>query len=189
MDRMSCRWGAAGLTLIELMICLVILAVTVILVAPAMQQLIHGSRLRAETSRLLDAVNLARSEAVYRNVPVSLCPSAMALSGVATCAGSYADGWIVFSNPGSDAVVDAGTDQVIGAFEPIPPGYTLTDSAGTGAVDALITYLPDGSSHRTLSLRVCPGGSYRLQPWTVVLNNVGRARAEKGEGTCAAGAI
>ena len=80
MDRMSCQFAYRGLTLVELMITLVILSVTVTMATPAMRQLLDGSRLRTETSRLLDAINLARSEAVFRNIPVSLCPSAMAAS-------------------------------------------------------------------------------------------------------------
>ena len=184
MDRMSCEFNARGLTLIELMITLVILGVTVTVATPAMQQLIHGSRLRTETSRLLDAVNLARSEAVNRNVPVSLCPSSMAVSGVATCAGQYADGWIIFTNRDRDTRVDADSDEVIRAFAPIPEGYRLTNRAGTRAVKELITYLPDGSSRRNISFSVCPPANYRVEPWTVVLNTVGRARAARGAAPC-----
>ncbi|MCB1699218.1 MAG: GspH/FimT family pseudopilin [Pseudomonadales bacterium] len=186
MDRMSCEFNHRGLTLIELMITLVVLAVTVTVAAPAMQQMVHDSRLRAETSRLLDAVNTARSEAIFRNLPVSLCPSRMAATGVALCDGSYADGWIVFANRNGDEVVDAGDDEVIGVFDSIPRGYRLTNAQGTRAVDSLITYRADGSSRRNLSMLLCPPDGHRLLPWTVVLNNVGRARAEKGDALCTA---
>lgn len=192
MDRMSCHFSYRGLTLIELMISLAILAVTVTVASPAMQQLIHGSRLRSETSRLLDAVNVARSEAVLRNVPVGLCPSSMAVSGIPECAGSYADGWIVFTNPDRDEVVDADSDEVLRVFAALPPGYRLSNLAGTRPADELILYLPDGSSRRNLSLLLCPPVSYRLEPWRLVLNNVGRARAarvEQGEGQCATAPI
>lgn len=189
MKRMSCKFKLRGLTLIELMIALVILAVTLTAAAPAMQQMIHGSRLRAETSRLLDALNLARSEAILRNTPVSLCPSAMALSGEATCAGHYSDGWIVFTNQNSDEVVDVGADEVVATFAAAPAGYSLTNSRGTQEVDGVITYLPDGSSRRNLTVRVCPAGAHALKPWSVVLNNVGRARVQEEEEACSAGSI
>jgi type IV fimbrial biogenesis protein FimT len=183
-DRMSCKFSCRGLTLIELMITLVILGVTVTVAAPAMQQLIHGNRLRTETSRLLNAINLARSEAVLRNTPVSLCPSTMADSGRALCAGEFADGWIVFTNRNRDRVIDTDTDEVIRSFEAVPPGYSLTNLAGSQPVQELISYLPDGSSRRNLSLLVCPPRNFRLEPWRVVLNTVGRARAARGEGQC-----
>jgi Tfp pilus assembly protein FimT len=151
-----------------------------------MQQLVQGNRLRTQTSRLLDAVNLARSEAVLRNTPVSLCPSAKARSGDATCSGVFADGWLVYTNRNRDAVVDAGDDEVLRVFEGIPAGYSLTNLTGTAAIEGLITYLPDGSSRRNLSLMLCSPQPSRVQPWTVVLNTVGRARAARGEGQCPA---
>lgn len=187
MERMSRKFAYRGLTLVELMITLVILSVTVTMATPAMQQLVQGSRLRTETSRLLHAINLARSEAVFRNTPVSLCPSAMATSGMPDCGGELADGWIVFTNRNRDTVVDAGSDEVLGAFESVPPGYRLTNLAGTRAADELITYLPDGSSRRNLSLLICPPAGHRARPWSVVLNTVGRARAARDEGRCPAG--
>jgi len=183
-DRMSRQFSCRGLTLIELMITLVILGVTVTMATPAMQQLIQGSRLRTETTRLLDAINLARSESVLRNVPVSVCPSSMADSGIPDCAGDFSDGWIVFTNRNRDRIIDANSDQVIRAFEAIPPGYKLTNLAGTRPIEELITYLPDGSSRRNLSLLVCPPDSVLVEPWRVVLNAVGRARAAKAQGQC-----
>lgn len=189
MDRMSRQFSCRGLTLIELMITLVILAATVTMAAPAMQQMIQGSRLRTETTRLLDAINLARSEAVLRNVPVSVCPSSMADSGMPACAGDFSDGWIVFTNRNRDRIIDADTDRVIRAFEAIPSGYALTNLAGTRPVEEMITYLPDGSSRRNLSLLLCPPDSVRLEPWRVVLNSVGRARAAKVEGHCPRGLL
>lgn len=180
MKKMAWKTKVLGLTLIELMVTLVMLVVTVSVVAPSMQRLICGNRLRTETDRLLVAINLARSEAVNRNIPVSLCPSTMASSGDDRCSGSLADGWIVFTNQDRDGVVDAGTDEVIRAFAAIPRGYFLTNLAGTRAITEAITYLPDGSSRRNRTLLLCPPAGYPVAPWRVVLNLVGRARAARG---------
>lgn len=184
MDETSRGTGNQGLTLIELMITLVILAVTITAAIPHLQQLVHGNQLRTETSRLLDALNLARSEAVLRNMPVSICPSPMAISGVAACSGQLEGGWIVFTNPARDAVVDAGSDEVIRAFGAIPPGYTLIDRAGISGSERLVTFLPDGSSRRNRTLQLCPPAGLRLESWSVVLNTVGRVRAARGEVEC-----
>jgi type IV fimbrial biogenesis protein FimT len=183
-DRMSRRFSNRGLTLIELMFTLVILAVLATAASPGMRQMVQGTRLRSETSRLLGALNLARSEAILRNLPVSLCPSAMARSGEAVCGGEYAGGWIVFTNRNRDGVVDADDDEVVRVFEAVGDGYTLTNLAGTRPIDELITYLPDGSARRNLSLLVCPPGRVGVEPWRVVLNTVGRARTARGDGQC-----
>ena len=116
MEKVSLYGRFRGLTLIELMIVLMVIAITLALSASLMQDLLHGNRLRSESIRFLRAINLARSEAVMRNSPVSICPSAMAVTGKAECSGTYVDGWIVFANADKDKVVDAGTDEVLQVF-------------------------------------------------------------------------
>ena len=68
MDRksgwMPHRAGARGFTLVELMIAVLLLVIVLAVAAPPLRQLVHGNRLRTEASRLLRALNLARSEAV-----------------------------------------------------------------------------------------------------------------------------
>jgi len=182
-DRMSNPNRLAGLTLIELSITLAVLAIAVTVAAPSMQQLLHGNRLRTEASRLLDSLNLARSEAVVRNTPVALCPSSRAADGNA-CSGHYADGWIVFSDTDRDGTFDERTDELIRAFAAVPAGYSLTNLAGTRPIEELISYLPDGSSRRNLSFLFCAPRASRVRPWSVVLNSVGRARMARGEGQC-----
>lgn len=184
MDRMSPRGPASGLTLIELMIVLVVLAVTLSLGAPLFQNLLHSNRLRAEASRFLGAINLARSEAVMRNQPVSICPSAMATTGTASCTGTYAGGWIVFANADKDKVVDAGTDEVLQVFEGLAPGFRLSNRSGTTAAFELINYLPDGSSHSNRTLLFCPPQRTSMQSLSIVINIVGRARLAGGWGEC-----
>tara|TARA_B110000305_G_scaffold216298_1_gene254665 strand:- start:4 stop:594 length:591 start_codon:yes stop_codon:yes gene_type:complete len=177
-----CRFR--GLTLIELMIVLMIIAITLSLSAPLMQDLLQGNRLRSESIRFLRAINLARSEAVMRNSPVSICPSVMALTGKAECSGTYVDGWIVFANADKDKVVDAGADEVLQVFEGLPPGYQLTNRSGTRAAFKLINYLPSGSSPSNRTLLFCPPSDARVQPLSIVINIVGRARLKGGWGEC-----
>jgi len=181
---MSPRGPASGLTLIELMIVLVVLAITLSIGTPLMQNLLHGNRLRAESSRFLGAINLARSEAIMRNQPVSICPSAMAVTGEAACTGNYEAGWIVFTNVDKDKVVDTGTDEVLQVFEGLPPGYRLTNRSGTRTAFKLINYLPDGASHSNRTLLFCPPQHARVPSLSIVINIVGRARLAEGRGEC-----
>jgi type IV fimbrial biogenesis protein FimT len=173
-------------TLIEMMIVLVVLAITVSLGAPMMQNMLHSNRLRAESSRLLGAINLARSEAVMRNVPVSLCPSTMAETGEPECAGTYAGGWIVFANANKDRIVDADADHVLQVFEALPPGYRLTNRSGSRDAFELINYLPDGSSHSNRTLMFCPPRGISVQALAIIINIVGRARLAGELGECPA---
>lgn len=82
-----------GFTLVELLIAMALLAILVRLAAPSFSQAIMTSRLGSYTNSFVASTQLARSEAVKRNAPVTLCRSADGLS----CAGSgdWAQGWIV----------------------------------------------------------------------------------------------
>lgn len=184
MDRMSLRRHAGGFSLIEMMIALLVLATALSAGAPLLQNMLHSNRLRAEAGRFLDAINLARSEAVMRNQPVSICPSAMASTGKAQCAGTYAGGWIVFANQDKDKVVDAGTDEVLRVFDSLPPDYRLTNRSGSKAAFELINYLPDGSSHSNRTLLFCPPQHTTGQSQSIIINIVGRARLIGGWGEC-----
>ncbi len=84
-----------GLTLIELITALAVLGVLAALAVPTFTELLLDSRRSASVNALVGAVQLARSEAVKRTRPVTVCKTADGLS----CAGSAADwsgGWLVF---------------------------------------------------------------------------------------------
>lgn len=91
--------------MIELM---VVVAITAILAAVAVPQFTHlvGSRaIDAQSSALLSSLRLARSEALKRNIPVSICLTANPDAAAPTCSApipgvGWASGWIVFTDLG-----------------------------------------------------------------------------------------
>ena len=189
MDRTSLSGRLArGLTLIELMIVLLIVAITLGLGVPAMRQLIYGMQVSSEISRLMGSVNLVRSEALRRNQAVTLCPSSMATTGEAVCGGTLADGWIIFANRDRDKVVDEG-DVLIRVFEALPAGFTVTNRKGTIPASERITYLSDGSSRRNRTLLVCAPDASNTTSKSLIMNIVGRPRLSRDWGSCPGGEI
>jgi len=176
---------ATGLSLVEVLVVLVIVAIALGIGVPGLGGLLAETRLQTESRRLLGALNLARSEAILRNQPVSVCPVDAREPGVANCTGTYSDGWMVFANVDRDRAVDP-ADRVLRLFEGLPPGYRVTNRSGTSAVNALINYAPDGSAHRPLTLQFCPPVGGAAAPLSIVLNIVGRARLQRDWGTCPA---
>ena len=174
----------SGLPLIELLAVLAILVTAFWLAAPSMRQLVFSNQLRSETSRLLTAINLTRSEAVIRNTPVSMCPSMIASAGETVCSGNYADGWMVYSNRNRDRVVDSATDEVIEVFSGLAEGYSITNRAGTLDASELITYFPDGTSRRNRTLLLCPPTTGDRDSLSIVMNMVGSPRVARNWGTC-----
>jgi type IV fimbrial biogenesis protein FimT len=166
-----------GLSLIELVGTISIIAVINVLAAPTLTESMRRNQLQSEADRMLTALYLARSEAVKRNQPVSVCRS----SDGASCTGNWEDGWIVFSNADSDNSVDSGVDEVIRSYESLPEGHGIEGSVGTDA----LTYFADGSyADGSETIRICSAEGQLSDGFTLSINRVGRPRASKGVASC-----
>lgn len=66
----------AGVSLLEMMVAVVILAIIAAIAAPNFNQLTRRSRLTAASNELVGALQLGRMEALRRNTRVSVCASA-----------------------------------------------------------------------------------------------------------------
>lgn len=100
--------NARGLTLLELMVVLIIVAIVLTFAIPSFRTLLMNSRQDDVVSNLTSALNYARNTSLSRNMPVGVCPiSPPAGPGQApgtTCLtsfGSAANGtaWMVYSGP------------------------------------------------------------------------------------------
>ncbi|MDB6061664.1 MAG: fimT [Verrucomicrobiaceae bacterium] len=91
-----------GITAIELMATLLIVAVLAAIAIPNFVGMIRNDRARAQASMLADALNYARSEAVTRGFQV----------GVSSASGdnNWDQGWRVWSDKNGDGSYVAGTD-------------------------------------------------------------------------------
>lgn len=88
----------AGFTLYELLLTVIVASVIASFGVPGFQNLMANSRSVGDTNDLVTALNLARSEATRRRVPINVCASADA----ATCSASndWSTGWIVLTPAG-----------------------------------------------------------------------------------------
>ena len=91
-----------GLTLIELLITIAIVGLLGLVGLPNMGLFIKNERLTSQINSLLSHMQYARSEAILRHEPVSVCAS----SNGSSCSGGWADGWIVtVTNPDNSTTV------------------------------------------------------------------------------------
>lgn len=105
------RTSQHGLTLIEIMIGLVLLAVLTTLAVPAYQTWIHNAQIRNAAEGILNGLQLARGEALQRNTPVELIMGATS-------------GWTVQTvNTGTVIQTRAGREGSEAATVSITPGF------------------------------------------------------------------
>ncbi len=94
-----------GFTLIELMVTLAVFGIVTALAFPGFKLYQQNSNRVTQINDLVATFNLARSEAVKRNLPVSVCAS----TDQATCSNvnNWTTGWIVFVDDNLNGVTDA----------------------------------------------------------------------------------
>lgn len=112
---MRTRNAQTGLTLVELMVALAVAIVLLAVGIPTYQGLEANNRAASQSQALVTALSLARSEAIGRGIPVSVCArSTDTACGPST---SWANGWLVFTDAAGTAGVLDGADEVIKVFE------------------------------------------------------------------------
>lgn len=173
-DSQHQRLGAgrrmAGVTLIELMVTIGVVGVLAATAVPSMQKFVQVSQVRTAANELAMALATARSEAVKRGNPVTVCKSADVTLAQPLCASSttvpWRQGWIMFVDHDQDGVIDTA-----GALPDMRLRVGAAEGRLTVAADTnfsrYVSYLPTGVSVGNGGL---PGGAFHM-----CLNGVGRA--------------
>ena len=143
-----------GFTLLELMVTIAVAAILFSVAVPGFQQLSQRNRIVSYANDFISTVNYARSEAIRRAQPVSICASSTGTS----CTGTWSQGWIIFANVDGDspAVVDGVNEPVLKVHEALATNYTLTADP---AFASHVTYDMNGAANATGVLAVCYQGS------------------------------
>lgn len=137
---------SAGFTILELMIAVAVLAIIVGIGVPAFTDIIRRNRLSSQTNGLMGALAIARSEAVKRGTPVTICPASDANQDV--CAGNVqwaANGWIVFADgEGTLGMIDADATEPNDTIIQRMPAASAQKVNVINADRTFLTYRPDG---------------------------------------------
>lgn len=149
------RGNAHGFTLIEVLVVVAISAILLAIGIPSFNATVSRAQARDAAQTLHASLQLARSEAIRRAVPVTVCRTtnpgavvaALACDNSAVAgfpAGDWASGWIIFAEQpavGTIGVIDAG-DAVIRVQDRLGAGGRRAEllAGGGGAV----TFTPLG---------------------------------------------
>lgn len=171
-----------GVTLIELMVTLSVLAILVTMGVPAFQDLINNNKATGVTNSLVSALNFGRSEAVKRGQLVTVCTSNSTASATPGCDGtSWKSGWVVFvDNPATGVVDGADTVLKVGQVPNVPSAASFTGDAN---VANYTSFKPNGQRQDSVAsaqledyLTLCLGGKQRR----IAINNTGRIHVDTG---------
>jgi type IV fimbrial biogenesis protein FimT len=109
-----------GITLIELMVAISVLAILLAIAIPSFENALLGSKLSSQANTFLASLQLARSEAIKRNGRVIVCKSAN--GAVCTSAGGWEQGWIIHP--------DGAPGEIIYWNTPLQNGFLLRGETG-----------------------------------------------------------
>jgi type IV fimbrial biogenesis protein FimT len=85
-----------GFTLVEAMITITVMLVLMSVAVPSFRDASHRGQLRTAANDLVTSVHFARSEAIKRNAPVTMCTSSDGVN--CSAQGGWQQGWIVRSD-------------------------------------------------------------------------------------------
>jgi type IV fimbrial biogenesis protein FimT len=156
-----------GITATELMVTLFVASVLLMLCVPSFSRAISSSRLSTQASDLFGTLQRARSEAITRAAPVTVCRSNNGTS--CTTAAQWEGGWIVFVDGNGNAVVDA-SDTVIRLTSALTGTYTLR---ATAPLTNAITFGSDGAAQGAGYFILCEK-NLTSQARAINVNLVGR---------------
>ncbi len=141
---------AAGVTLLELLVTVVIVAIAAAVGLPKLSQLVDDAAVASQADTLLQSLSFTRAEAVKRNARVTMCRSSDGSSCAAAAAsGQWRDGWIVFVDGGDAAVREAG-DELLRVQAPLGASGQIL---GGGNVSDYVSYMSNGQT------RLADGGA------------------------------
>lgn len=182
----SARNRDRGFNLLEAMIVVSIVSILAVIGIPSFRDMSASRAVRSHVDDLAGAIRLARTEALKRGVPVTLCRTGDANAASPSCAAGadWSSGWLMFVDRNPRGTVDA-NDTLI----QVQQASSNTDGIiRTGT--STITFIPAG---------IAPGadGNFLIRPKVsasssrytalsrrICVTNSGATRLVNGTGAC-----
>ena len=147
--RANPRFEQTGYSIFDLIITSAVAGI-LSLGAVGMNGLVQDTRMTAMVNQLMGDLNLARSEAIKRGAPITLCKS----NDGASCSdeAAWRDGWMVFTDPNKNREVDAG-EIIIHMQQALTGDMTLR--YGETGTYTYVRYNSSGEASRAATFTFC----------------------------------
>ena len=133
-----------GLTLIEMLITLAIVAIIATAVSPSIQSILIKNRIVSEINELSAVIQFARNNAIEQQITTVVCPSADYLA----CTTNWNDPKIVFIDADNNGN-RAANEELLASTGPISDNNELTGPANS------LFFSPTGESSANVELLLC----------------------------------
>jgi type IV fimbrial biogenesis protein FimT len=167
-----------GFTLMELMVTLAVAALILGFGVPSFRNIMANSRMTTQANEFIGAINVARSEAITRNMPVTLCRADSAADTECAEDNDFWLAWIVVDDAGNvirNGEIDTYNDTVLVTSD-------LTNQSVTFGSDGLAT--SGGAALVDSAFSVCTTRDV-VENFRVITVGAGsRVSTEKTSGTC-----
>jgi len=158
-----------GLTLIELLIVLAVIAILSGISIPGMQRLLFETTSTASANQIAGLVRYARNEAVFRNTSVTLCPSS---NGISCTNSEWQGGVLMFTDRNQNSKID--DDDAVKRF--VRP-FLTSGSLRWRSLRNKVQFNSRGMARGTIgSFVYCPENNEARMGASLVLSLQGRLR-------------
>lgn len=129
-----------GMTAVELMVTIMIMAIVTTLAVPSFRESTRQSRLRGQTNEFIAALRITQSEAIKRGKAVVLCKSSDPETATTPAcstdtAVNWENGWVIFVDEDANGAIST-SETVLRRAAPLTAGSTLRGSTGVGSAVA-----------------------------------------------------
>ncbi|MDO6566198.1 GspH/FimT family pseudopilin [Alteromonas sp. 1_MG-2023] len=137
-----------GLTLLEMLITVAILAILIGIVAPSINSILVKNRVTGDINTLSAIAQQARFTAVDEQFNVLLCPT----TDYGSCVNDWANAKMVFIDENGNGSRDT-NEELIASSDPLNSGNTISGITGT------VTFTEQGSISTAATITICPNSA------------------------------
>ena len=136
-----------GVTLIELMVTVSIVAIILTSVAPSIQSILIKNRIVAEINELSSLIQYARHQAIDEQAPITFCPS----TDYKNCTTNWDDPKIVFLDSDGNGARDEATEELLVASGAIASTHVMTMQGSA----VTLQFFANGGANRSVEILLC----------------------------------